>query len=440
MKTFTYAHKKWAMASALLLVLGFNVSFNSHNGGVASAELASESDEVITSKITTAKGVADVTYIKAGDKKVLALLPKYVEGKGFCEDCERDQFVLKDIAFDKNTKDIDALNVAVMAKLEEQKAKPVVKADEEKPEEKAKPKAKATFTEKTLKKCGKEKDAESMDCRINEITSVLSDEKANQKEVAEFYGKYVQQQLAQAIASNDSSENQSALDSLTAIQDAMVTEKGWVDLRKRMGLTLAASIGYAGNTVKTFYSNWQTALNTNDLNASNQWMKMYQQGINQVYSAKNNFASMQTGWANQSLSEQSISYADLNGVVWSYSNPADQILNSLISAPQNFNFVNGQLISTGVVTQPGTTLPGQISVPNAGIGTQPQLPGTSVGPTMPGSIDPTLVAPRLAPGRGVGQQTQVVTPTLVPSTALPGATATSNTNGVQYIMVPVGRQ
>ncbi|MDG0815401.1 hypothetical protein [Bdellovibrio svalbardensis] len=425
MKTFTYTQKKWAMASALLLVLGFNVSFNTHTGGIAAMDLASEAGDVIPSKITTSKGVANVKYIKTGDKEVLALVPKVTEGKGYCEDCGFTQYTLN-VAFDKNTKDIDSLNVALMAKIEEDKAEKVVAAPAKEKEEVApeaevkKVKAKLTFTEKVLKKCGADKDdAEAVDCRLTEISSVLADEKVDQKEVATFYGKYVQQSLAKAIASDDQNENQTALDQLTALQDNLITEKGWKELRQRMGLTLAASIGYAGNTVKTFYTNYQTAINTNDLNASSYWMNMYQQGQNNVFAAKNNFANIQTTWANNSLREQSISYADLNNIVWSYSNPADQIFNQLVSSPQNYNFVNGQLLTSAPVNPANPGIPGTISNPGTVIIQQP---------------DGSLLAPRLAPGRGVGviNGNQVVVPTLVPSSSVPATTSP----GVQYIAVP----
>ena len=225
--------------------------------------------------------------------------------------------------------------------------------------------------------------------------------------------------------------------SLNSLKDGLEMEKGWVELRKRTSMTLAAAVGYTGNTVKTFYTNGLTATNPNQVAY---WMHLYQYGSNKLDAMANVFYGDQQGFVSRSVQNGNLSFVDQDGVLNAYSTPANQIITTFIVSPQSFNFVNGQLISTGVVTQPGTTLPGQISVPNAGVGTQPQLPGTSVGPTMPGSIDPTLVAPRLAPGRGVGQQTQVATPTLVPSTALPGATATTNTNGVQYIMVPVGRQ
>ncbi len=429
MKTFTDTQKKWAMASALLLVLGFNVSFNQHTGGIASMDMASEADDVIPGKITTSKGVANVKYIKTGDKEVLALVPKLTEGKGYCEECGFKQYTLN-VAFDKNTKDIDSLNVALMAKIEEGdkvvKAPPAPakeKEEVEAPEAQVKKvKAKLTFTEKVLKKCGTAKDdADTLDCRINEISAVLSDEKVDQKEVASFYGKYVQQTLAKAIASDDQTVNQSGLDQLTSLQDNLITEKGWKELRQRMGMTLAASIGYAGNTVKTFYTNYQTAINAKDLNASSYWMNMYQNGQNSVYAAKNNFANIQTSWANNSLREQSISYGDLNPVVWAYTNNADQIFNQLVSSPQNYNFVNGQLITSGPMNPANPSIPGTITNPGTVLIQQP---------------DGTLLAPRLAPGRGVGVSTngaQVVVPNLVPSTSVP---ATSS-QGVQYIAVPM---
>lgn len=430
MKTFTNTQKQWAMASALLLVLGFNVSFNSHTGGVASLELASEDGDVIPSKITTSNGVANVKYIKTGDNEVLALVPKVTEGKGYCEDCGFNKYTLN-VAFDKNTKDIDALNVALLKKIDEQKViapvdpKPstTVSSDDVKP----KPK-KPSFTDRVLKKCGDEKkdvSSDTLECRMNEIASVLDDDKIDQKEVTAFYAKYVQQILAKQIASDDQDANQSALDQLTSLQDSLTEVTGWKDLRVKIGQTMANSIGYAGNTLKTFYTNYQTALNAKDLNASQYWMQMYQAGQNNVFNAKNNFQRIETSWANTSLQQQAISYADLNNVVWAYTTPADQIYAQIVASPQTFTYINGQIVTTGPSVN-GTVAPGTLVNPNTA--TVVQLP------------DGTLVAPRLAPGRGVVVKNPVaVAPngTIVNGTVVNNGTVTTvpTTSSNQYTMV-----
>ncbi|HEX7672724.1 MAG TPA: hypothetical protein VF412_01065 [Bdellovibrio sp.] len=426
MKTFTNTQKQWAMASALLLVLGFNVSFNSHTGGVASLELASEDGDVIPSKITTSNGVANVKYIKTGDHEVLALVPKVTEGKGYCEDCGFNKYTLN-VAFDKNAKDIDALNVALLKKIDEQKtiapieAKPstTVSADAD---VKPKPK-KPSFTDRVLKKCGDEKkdvSADTLECRVNEISSILDDEKVDQKEVTAFYAKYVQQFLAKQIASDDQDANQAALDQLTGLQDSLTQVTGWKELRTKIGQTLANSIGYAGNTLKTFYTNYQTALNAKDLNASQYWMQMYQAGQSNIFNAKNNFQRIETGWANTSLQQQAINYADLNNVVWAYTTPADQIYAQIVASPQTFTYINGQIVTTGPGAN-GSATPGTLVNPNTA--TVVQLP------------DGTLVAPRLAAGRGVVVKNPVaVSPNgaiVNNGTVTTAPTATSN----QYTMV-----
>lgn len=416
MNTFTYGQKKWAMASALLLVLGFNVSFNNHTGGIASLELASTSD-IVPGKITTSAGVANVKYIKTGEKEVLALVPKIAEGKGYCEECGFDRYELN-IQFDKNKADIDALNVALLQSIEKGHIADAKAKEDPKDEPVARKivKAKLSFAEKVNKLCGSDRNSqEALDCRVSEISKIFGDEKVNQKEVTDFYAQWVQQDLARALSSNDQSASSSAMEQLTALQDRLITEKGWKDLRQRLGLTMAASIGYAGNTLRTYYNNYQTAINSKDLKASGYWMNMYQVGQNSIYAAKNNMAAMQTNWANSSLQEQSISYADINTVVWSYSNPAEQIFNQLITSPQTFNFVNGQVVAMAPLTNQNSSpsLPGSISNP----GTIVQLP------------DGSLVAARLSPGRGITNN-RIVAPNGSPSATLPVSPSLTTPAGI----------
>lgn len=122
MKTFTYPHKKWVMTGALLAVLGFNVSFNSHTkDGIASADFASTLAEgVVQGKIYTANGVVPVKYIDNGEDKVLAIVPKRMTEGKVCDTCGFDSIPLNV----KNKEDIDALNVELLKAMEKAKVKP----------------------------------------------------------------------------------------------------------------------------------------------------------------------------------------------------------------------------------------------------------------------------------------------------------------------------
>lgn len=112
MKPFT-PHKKWVMTATLLAVLGFNVSFNNHEDGVASADFASKSD-VVKTNIATAEGVLPVKYIKDGENQVLALVPQRdAEGK-ICGTCE---YAPPYKINTKNIDDIDSLNVELLRQL-----------------------------------------------------------------------------------------------------------------------------------------------------------------------------------------------------------------------------------------------------------------------------------------------------------------------------------
>lgn len=110
MKTFTYPQQKWVMTAALLAVLGFNVSFNSHQGGIASADFASTSGDLVESKLVTAQGVMPVKYINNGESEVLAVVPKKMTEGKVCDTCGYETIPLST----KNKNDIDALNVQLL--------------------------------------------------------------------------------------------------------------------------------------------------------------------------------------------------------------------------------------------------------------------------------------------------------------------------------------
>lgn len=215
MKTFTYTQKKWAMASALLLVLGFNVSFNSHTNGLAALDLASTSDDVAHSQITTSAGVADVTYIKDGENKVLALVPKISEGS-YCTTCDKEKYSL-DVAMTKNAKDLSSLNIALMKKIDAGKAAPVVTAKKEDKVSKDDDKEDAVVSEKdkriaytkkkleALDKDCHDEDSEKFDCYSKGVTDLLNNDsvakKLDQKLVQTFVkSKVIPQAKMELIA------------------------------------------------------------------------------------------------------------------------------------------------------------------------------------------------------------------------------------------------
>lgn len=106
MKTISYAQKKWALTGCLLVALGFNLSMHKHVEGVASAELASSSEDMVDAKLATANGVASVKYIKISETQTLA----HVTEGSVCPTCGND-FTLN-TSFNKDN--VDALNVALL--------------------------------------------------------------------------------------------------------------------------------------------------------------------------------------------------------------------------------------------------------------------------------------------------------------------------------------
>lgn len=174
---FTYTQKKWAMTGVLLAVLGFNVSMNKHTDGIASADFASESGDLVESKIATADGVLNVKYIKSGENEVMAVIPKVTEGKT-CDVCGTTYTL--DASLEKNKSNIDELNVQLLKQIS--KGKPlqapretqVVEATEER---------QLTLEEKVGK------DLDTIKRRANGSPSRVA------KELSIYFGKHSKEQL-----------------------------------------------------------------------------------------------------------------------------------------------------------------------------------------------------------------------------------------------------
>ncbi|GEM_PF-3863116 len=202
MKAFTYSQKKWVLASALLAVLGLNVSGHI-NGTMYTADFSSE--DVVKSKIPTADGLVPVKYIKVSDKKIIGLYYADTEGR-ICESesCSPREVTLQGDL--KKIEDIDKLNTALLkavaAELPVPRA-PHAQEDSEVvesafvdrdslPTEEDK---RAESLEKKLaalvKRCDRDKErAERLECYSSELTRFMAD--AAKKDVPAKIVKAVQ--------------------------------------------------------------------------------------------------------------------------------------------------------------------------------------------------------------------------------------------------------
>lgn len=196
MKTFTLIPKnKWVMTAALLAVLGFNVSFNSHQAGIASGDFASTAGDLVESKLTTADGVMPVKYVNNGESEVLAIVPKKMTEGKVCETCGYETISL----LTKNKKDIDGLNVQLLKAL--QKTKPA-KAEVAAKEEEAAVEASEETVEKKSpfdaieKACSRyEKRSEELSCTADKFVAILKRKKGaeiDKKEAFNFYKENIE--------------------------------------------------------------------------------------------------------------------------------------------------------------------------------------------------------------------------------------------------------
>ncbi|WP_347357632.1 hypothetical protein [Bdellovibrio sp.] len=210
---FTYPQKKWVLTTALLAVLGVNVSLNSHSDGIASADFASTSGDLMESKVYTADGVVPVKYIDNGDEEVLALVPKKTTEGKICEGkCGYDTITLSV----KNKSDIDSLNVELMKQLAKESTAPkkkVVKKEEveedavEATEEVVAPKKHIVDPFKDIvKDCVAESATEeaSVKCVSKKYLDILNDKNKSKnisaKQALEFYNEEIQTLISSDIA------------------------------------------------------------------------------------------------------------------------------------------------------------------------------------------------------------------------------------------------
>lgn len=200
---FTYPQKKWVLATALLAVLGCNISFQSHTDGVASADFASTSGDLKESKVYTAQGAIPVKYMDSGEKEVLAIIPKRTTEGKICEDnCGLETITLSV----KNKQDIDALNVALMKALSKKSEQELAEADadEESTEEVVVKKPKKSPFDRVTRNCENTEDADALKCYVDGYLAVLKDPKKAKdvtvQEAGTFYRKEVQSRLIKELS------------------------------------------------------------------------------------------------------------------------------------------------------------------------------------------------------------------------------------------------
>ncbi|UXR64309.1 hypothetical protein EZJ49_14670 [Bdellovibrio bacteriovorus] len=205
---FTYPQKKWVLTTALLAVLGVNVSLNSHSDGIASADFASTSGDLMESKVYTADGVMPVKYIDNGDEEVLALVPKKTTEGKICEGkCGYDTITLSV----KNKSDIDSLNVELMKQLAKDSAatkKKVVKKEEVEEEDAVEEKEEVVVKKKIdyfasiRRDCGSnETDSEKLSCYSDRLPDLLSEKKKiTTADANQFFSKEVQPALLRNLS------------------------------------------------------------------------------------------------------------------------------------------------------------------------------------------------------------------------------------------------
>lgn len=189
MKTCTYPQTKWVMTGALLVALGFTVSFNKSaqlGGSMDFSSSEKPADESLlqgkSSKVYTAKGAIPVRYLDNGENKVLAIVPIRVttEGKA-CDSCGFETIPLVDV---KNKEDIEGLNVKLMQAFEKKlKAKAAEKNEKSEKSETAvaeeKSKEEVNHFARIEKRCEKleKNSSEELTCKKDEFLAILSDKK-----------------------------------------------------------------------------------------------------------------------------------------------------------------------------------------------------------------------------------------------------------------------
>lgn len=402
---FTYPQKKWVLTTALLAVLGCNISFQSHTDGVASADFASTSGDLKESKVYTAQGAIPVKYMDSGDKEVLAIIPRRTTEGKICEDnCGLETITLSV----KNKEDIDALNIELMKALEKSKTsskkarEEVAEADasEESTEEVVAEKPKKNHFDRVVRDCRNTEDADALKCYVDGYLAVLKDPKkakdVSVQDAGAFYKREVQSRLVKELseARRLSSKKRRAQVDAYAWQSYMNSE----DFDKSPTDILQHSLYVIEDLIREMPSKYEI-IRSNVISAQTEVLKFEAAQIK----ATNQQAESQKGTAEGLYLTQEATYKiaetdALRQAMSSVTNSAllearsnGSINDDQVSAYQKFfQEFNNQLVAAltgqnstltnGVQANPAIDLTPRLQTPGRGTGTIGTLPGQQPAP------------------------------------------------------------
>lgn len=199
---------KWVLTGSLLVALGFNVTLNNHEAGIATADFASTlEDGVVEGKLHTAKGVVSVKYIDNGEDKVLAIVPKKMTEGGVCDNCGFETISLNV----QNKGDIDSLNVELLKVLEKTRETVVTTDASESSVTVSKIPTDEVDFFASLEKCDtKSSDSAVLDCRVTGYIKLLKNKslKISQEDSLEYYKDSIEPLIAGQLAASRATINQ----------------------------------------------------------------------------------------------------------------------------------------------------------------------------------------------------------------------------------------
>nr|BFD68440.1 hypothetical protein HAGR004_34620 [Bdellovibrio sp. HAGR004] len=445
---FTYPQKKWVLTTALLAALGVNVSFNSHSDGIASADFASTSGDLMESKVYTADGVMPVKYIDNGDEEVLALVPKKTTEGKICEGkCGYDTITLSV----KNKSDIDSLNVELMKQLAKDSAaskKKVVKKVEVEEEDAVEEKEEVVVKKKVvdpfrniIKDCeaASYTDEADVSCISDKYLDILNDKnKAKNitaKQALEFYNEEIQSRIASDIAKarHISATVRRAQIDPTYYNDMLEFENPTQQVREALNKAADASADILRDTPEKFEVVRQKAValqaeilkreliqykevrvQAEQSKGTNEGLFLSNEALHrmpEVNSLRDMLISNSASALREARSEKNITSDQAtayNKYLLEISNAVSQILSGKDSTFMQ-NVPTSQSIDLSTRLQnPGRgvsigTIPGQVQVPTTQIGVIPQQGTTAPAATNPVSTrtGSTLSAPLSTSGGGV---------------------------------------
>ena len=209
MKSLTLQQKKWTLATSLLVVLGFNISFNPKSEyGFSGIDFAST--EAVTDSFDVGKATIDVVYVQGHDDKVIAIARTESEAscEGYC-----GSHVLKNVSWSKNKNNIRALGLALEESVQKKHSKSSVeeeapeKLTKEEIEEEKKEKRIASFQKRLdaiEKKCASDvDDFKGASCMTKEVIDIMKDmqkEKLETDIVADYINGTLEEKMSDWIS------------------------------------------------------------------------------------------------------------------------------------------------------------------------------------------------------------------------------------------------